>query len=146
MTDLFSPLTLRGVTFSSRIGVAPMCQYSAQHGLANDWHLVHLGRFALGGFSLVIAEAAGVTPEGRISYGCLGLWDDAQIEPLKRIVDFLHKNGAKAGIQLAHAGRKASSQRPWEGGAPIPAQGETAHVHYDPAMSVVLPEGKMARE
>jgi 2,4-dienoyl-CoA reductase-like NADH-dependent reductase (Old Yellow Enzyme family) len=112
---LFEPFTLRGLTLKNRVIVAPMCQYSAQHGVANDWHLVHLGRFALGGFGLVIVEATGVTPEGRISYGDLGLWDDAQIAPLKRIVDFLHANGAAAGIQLAHAGRKASSAIPWRG-------------------------------
>lgn len=116
MSKLFSPVTYRSMTLKNRVIVAPMCQYSAQHGMANDWHLVHLGRFALGGFSLVIAEATGVTPEGRISYGCLGLWDDAQIAPLKRIVDFLHHNGAKAGIQLAHAGRKANAPIPWRGG------------------------------
>ena len=116
MSKLFSPVTYRGMTLKNRVIVAPMCQYSAKHGLANDWHLVHLGRFALGGFSLVIVEATGVTPEGRISYSCLGLWDDAQIAPLKRIVDFLHQNGAKAGIQLAHAGRKANSPIPWRGG------------------------------
>lgn len=115
MTTLFSPVTFRGLTLKNRVIVAPMCQYSARHGFANDWHLVHLGRFALGGFSLVIVEATGVTPEGRISYGCLGLWDDAQIAPLKRITAFLHENGAAAGIQLAHAGRKASSPVPWRG-------------------------------
>jgi len=116
MSKLFSPVTYRSMTLKNRVIVAPMCQYSARHGLANDWHLVHLGRFALGGFSLVIVEATGVTPEGRISYGCLGLWEDAQIAPLKRIADFLHQNGAKAGIQLAHAGRKANSPIPWRGG------------------------------
>jgi 2,4-dienoyl-CoA reductase-like NADH-dependent reductase (Old Yellow Enzyme family) len=115
MTRLFSTATFRSLTLKNRVIVAPMCQYSARHGYANDWHLVHLGRFALGGFSLVIVEATGVSPEGRISYGCLGLWDDAQIAPLKRITDFLHDNGAAAGIQLAHAGRKASSPLPWRG-------------------------------
>lgn len=115
MTTLFSPAAFRDLTLKNRVIVAPMCQYSARLGFANDWHLVHLGRFALGGFSLVIVEATGVTPEGRISYGCLGLWDDAQIAPLKRITEFLHQNGAAAGIQLAHAGRKASSPLPWRG-------------------------------
>lgn len=115
MSTLFSPVTYRGLTLKNRVIVAPMCQYSARHGLANDWHLVHLGRFALGGFSLVIAEATAVTPEGRISYGCLGLWDDAQIAPLKRMADFLHENGAAAGIQLAHAGRKGSAPIAWRG-------------------------------
>ena len=116
MTKLLSPIAFRGLTLKNRAIVAPMCQYSAKAGLANDWHLVHLGRFALGGFSLVIAEATAVSPEGRISYADLGLWDDAQIAPLKGIVDFLHTNGAAAGIQLAHAGRKASSPLPWRGG------------------------------
>lgn len=116
MSQLFSPYTLRGLTLRNRTVVAPMCQYSAQHGVANDWHLVHLGRFALGGFGLVIFEATGVTPEGRISYGDLGLWDDEQIRPLSRIVDFLHREGAAAGIQLAHAGRKASTPIPWRNG------------------------------
>lgn len=116
MTTLFSPIAFRGLTLKNRVIVAPMCQYSARHGFANDWHLVHLGRFALGGFGLVIVEATGVSAEGRISYGCLGLWDDAQIAPLKRITDFLRANGAASGIQLAHAGRKASSPVPWRGG------------------------------
>lgn len=115
VTPLFSPITFRDMTLKNRAIVAPMCQYSARHGMANDWHLVHLGRFALGGFSLVIVEATAVTPEGRISYADLGLWDDAQIAPLKRIADFLRANGAAAGIQLAHAGRKAASPVPWRG-------------------------------
>ncbi|MFN4141528.1 NADH:flavin oxidoreductase/NADH oxidase [Aestuariivirga sp.] len=115
MSKLFSPVTFRGMTLKNRVVVAPMCQYSARHGFADDWHLVHLGRFALGGFSLVIAEATAVTPEGRITYADLGLWDDAQIEPLRRIVRFLHRHGAAAGIQLAHAGRKASAPVPWRG-------------------------------
>ncbi len=116
MSLLFSPLTLRDLTLRNRTVVAPMCQYSAQHGLANDWHFVHLGRFALGGFGLVILEATGVTPEGRISYGDLGLWNDEQVAPLTHIVDFLHAEGAAAGIQLAHAGRKASTPIAWRNG------------------------------
>ena len=116
MSKLFSPTTLRGLTLRNRTVVAPMCQYSAQDGFANDWHFVHLGRFALGGFGLVILEATGVVPEGRISYGDLGLWKDEQIAPLKRVVDFLHGQGAAAGIQLAHAGRKASTPVPWRNG------------------------------
>lgn len=115
MTRLFSPFTIRNLTLKNRVIVAPMCQYSARHGHANDWHLVHLGRFALGGFSLVIVEATAISAEGRITYGDLGLWDDDQIPPLRRIVEFLHSNGAAAGIQLAHAGRKASSPIPWRG-------------------------------
>src|SRR3569832_300210 len=93
-----------------------MCQYSAQHGFANDWHFVHLGRFALGGFGLVILEATGVVPEGRISYADLGLWSDEHIGPLEHIVDFLHREGSAAGIQLAHAGRKASTPIAWRHG------------------------------
>ena len=116
MSQLFSPLDLRELTLRNRTVVAPMCQYSARHGVANDWHFVHLGRFALGGFGLVIVEATGVVPEGRISYGDLGLWNDEQIAPLARIVDFLHAEGAAAGIQLGHAGRKASTPVWWRGG------------------------------
>jgi len=116
MSQLFSPFTLRGLTLRNRTVVAPMCQYSARHGYANDWHLVHLGRFAIGGFGLIILEATGVNPEGRISYGDLGLWEDGQIAPLARIVDFLHQEGAAAGIQLAHAGRKASTPIAWRHG------------------------------
>lgn len=116
MSLLFSPLTLRGLTLRNRTVVAPMCQYSARHGLANEWHFVHLGRFAIGGFGLVILEATGVVPEGRISYGDLGLWNDEQTAALKPIVDFLHAEGAAAGIQLAHAGRKASTPIAWRHG------------------------------
>jgi 2,4-dienoyl-CoA reductase-like NADH-dependent reductase (Old Yellow Enzyme family) len=112
MSHLFSPLTLRGLTLKNRTVVSPMCQYSSVDGFANDWHLVHLGRFALGGFGLVIVEATSVVPEGRISYADMGLWDDGQIPNLGRITDFLHGQGAAAGIQLAHAGRKASVQPP----------------------------------
>ena len=115
MSQLFSPLTLRGLTLRNRTVVAPMCQYSAKGGMPNDWHFVHLGRFALGGFGLVILEATGVTPEGRISYGDLGLWKDEQIAPLAHIVDFLHSQGTAAGIQLGHAGRKAATPIWWRG-------------------------------
>lgn len=116
MSKLFSPATLRGLTLRNRTVVAPMCQYSAQDGFANDWHLVHLGRFAIGGFGLVILEATAIAPEGRISYADLGLWQDEHVAPLSRIVDFLHSQGAAAGIQLAHAGRKASTPVPWRNG------------------------------
>lgn len=120
MTDLFSPLVLRTVTLRNRIAVSPMCMYSAVEGRANDWHLVHLGGRAAGGAGLVIAEATGVEARGRISASDLGLWEDAQIEPLARIVRFVQGQGAAAGIQLAHAGRKASTSAPWEGGGPVP--------------------------
>jgi len=115
MTSLFTPLQLRGLTLKNRTMVSPMCQYSARHGLANDWHLVHLGRFAQGGFGLVMVEATAVTSEGRISYGDLGLWQDAQTAPLRRIAAFLKDNGAAAAIQLAHAGRKGASPIAWRG-------------------------------
>ena len=109
MSKLFSPVTLRTVTLRNRTIVSPMCQYSAQDGFANDWHFVHLGRFGLGGFGLVLVEATGILPEGRISYADLGLWKDEHVAPLARIVKFLHGQGAAVGIQLAHAGRKAST-------------------------------------
>src|SRR5690348_13180980 len=99
--------------------VAPMCQYSVTDGLIGDYHLVHLGRFALGGFGLVVVEATGVTPQGRISHGDVGLWSDGHVPGLARVVDFLHAEGAAAGIQLSHAGAKASSRRPWDGGGPV---------------------------
>ncbi|WP_108396517.1 NADH:flavin oxidoreductase/NADH oxidase [Devosia submarina] len=115
MSHLFSPASLRSLDLRNRTVVAPMCQYSAIDGFANDWHLVHLGRFAMGGFGLVILEATGVTAEGRITYGDLGIWKDEHIAPLKRIVDFIHSQKAAAGIQLAHAGRKASTPVSWNG-------------------------------
>ncbi|MHA3774021.1 NADH:flavin oxidoreductase/NADH oxidase [Verrucomicrobiota bacterium sgz303538] len=114
--DLLSPLTIRGVTFRNRIVMAPMCQYCAQNGFADDWHLVHLGSRAAGGVGLVIVEATAVTSEGRISPGDLGIWSDEHIEPLARIAKFVHSQGAVAGIQLAHAGRKGSSDLAWKGG------------------------------
>lgn len=114
---LFQPLTVRSVTLRNRIGVSPMCQYSATDGVANDWHYVHLGSRAVGGAGLVIVEATAVAPEGRITPGCLGLWNEAQLEPLARIAKFLKEHGAVAGIQIAHAGRKASAALPWHGGA-----------------------------
>ncbi len=119
MAHLFDPLTLRGITLRNRIGVSPMCQYSATNGLANDWHLVHLGARASGGAGLVIAEATAVEARGRISPQDLGIWSDAHIEPLARVSRFITSQGAVAAIQLAHAGRKASTARPWEGGKPV---------------------------
>jgi 2,4-dienoyl-CoA reductase-like NADH-dependent reductase (Old Yellow Enzyme family) len=116
---LFQPLSLRGVTFRNRVGVSPMCQYSCTDGLADDWHLVHLGSRAVGGAGLVMAEATAVEARGRISAQDLGLWNDHQIEPLARVTRFLRAHGAVAGLQLAHAGRKASTARPWEGDGPV---------------------------
>ena len=117
---LFSEFRLKDVTLRNRIGVSPMCMYSSEDGTATDWHLVHLGARAVGGAALVICEATAVTPGGRISPGDAGLWNDAQIEPLARINRFLEAHGAVPGIQIAHAGRKASTQRPWEGHAQVP--------------------------
>jgi 2,4-dienoyl-CoA reductase-like NADH-dependent reductase (Old Yellow Enzyme family) len=118
---LFAPLTLRGVTFRNRIVVSPMCQYSSRDGFADDWHLVHLGSRAVGGAAAVIAEATAVVPEGRISPDDLGIWKDEHVEMLARIFRFIEQHGAVAGIQLAHAGRKASASAPWKGGQPLPA-------------------------
>ena len=118
---LLSPLTVRGLTLKNRIVVSPMCQYSAIDGVVTDWHLVHLGRFALGGAGLVFVEATGVEARGRISPGDVGIWNDEQARALARIAGFLKANGAAAGIQLAHAGRKASTRRPWDGGAELNA-------------------------
>ncbi|QDU89044.1 NADPH dehydrogenase [Pirellulimonas nuda] len=119
--DLLTPLSIRGVTFRNRIVVSPMCQYVAEDGLASDWHLVHLGSRASGGAALVIAEATAITPQGRISPGDLGIWGDQHIAPLARIAEFIHSQGSVAGIQLAHAGRKASCDVPWRGGAVLNA-------------------------
>ncbi|MBP0938895.1 NADH:flavin oxidoreductase/NADH oxidase [Pseudomonas alliivorans] len=115
MSLLLEPYTLRQLTLRNRIAVSPMCQYSSVDGLANDWHLVHLGSRAVGGAGLVITEAMAVTPDGRITPEDLGLWNDEQIEPLQRITRFITAQGAVAGVQLAHAGRKASTWRPWLG-------------------------------
>lgn len=120
--NLLAPLRLRSVTLRNRIAMSPMCQYVAKDGFANDWHLVHLGARATGGVGLVIVEATGVVPEGRITPGCLGLWSDAQIAPLARIVDFVHSQGSHIGIQLGHAGRKASVNLPFQGGNPLAPQ------------------------
>ena len=119
MASLFDPFALKSVTLRNRIGVSPMCMYSAQDGVVNDWHLVHLGTRAAGGAGLVIAEATAVLPEGRITPGCTGLWNDTQIEPMARITRFVKAQGAVAGIQLGHAGRKAGAARPWDGGAQL---------------------------
>ena len=121
MSHLFSPLTLRGLTLRNRAVVSPMCQYSAIDGLAQEWHFVHLGQFAMGGFGLVFTEATAVLAEGRITHGDLGLWSDAHIAPVQRAVAYAQSMGAAVGMQLAHAGRKASMQRPWFGNAAVGA-------------------------
>ncbi|MDO9396884.1 MAG: hypothetical protein Q7T71_10095, partial [Herbiconiux sp.] len=151
---LFTPLTLRSVTTRNRVWVAPMCQYSvdARDGVATDWHLVHLGAFATGGAGLVITEATAVLPEGRISPQDLGLWNDEQRDALARITAFIRAQGAVAGIQLAHAGRKASTFRPWdprrgtvpeaEGG--WPTVGPSAVAFGDYAVPRALDRGEIA--
>lgn len=120
MPHLFEPLPLRSLTLSNRIIVSPMCQYSSLDGFSTDWHFVHLASRAVGGAALVLTEASAVTPDGRISPQDLGIYDDGHVEGLARIVHFIHGQGAPAGIQLAHAGRKGSTARPWEGGGEVP--------------------------
>ena len=122
--DLLTALTIRGIVFRNRIAMSPMCMYSAQDGFANDFHLVHLGSRAMGGAGLIIVEATAITAEGRISPGDMGIWKDEHIEPLARIVRFLESQGAVPGIQLAHAGRKASCDSPWAGGRSLKTDAE----------------------
>jgi 2,4-dienoyl-CoA reductase-like NADH-dependent reductase (Old Yellow Enzyme family) len=121
LSHLFSPLTLRGLTFPNRVFVSPMCQYSCEGGLATHWHLVHLGARAVGGAALVMTEATAVSAEGRISPADLGIWSEAHVGPLRDVAAFIRAQGAVAGIQLAHAGRKGSTQVPWLGRGAIPA-------------------------
>jgi len=119
MSSLFSPLTLRSVTFPHRIFVSPMCQYSSDNGMPNEWHFVHLGSRAVGGASLVFVEASGVTPVGRITPWDAGIWSNEHAEAWKRVASFIRAQGAVPGIQIAHAGRKASCNKPWKGGKPL---------------------------
>jgi 2,4-dienoyl-CoA reductase-like NADH-dependent reductase (Old Yellow Enzyme family) len=121
-SSLFTPIKIRHVNFRNRIAVSPMCEYSSHDGFARDWHLVHLGSRAVGGAALVMTEAAAVEPQGRISPADLGIWKDEHIDKLAQIAAFIKEQGAVPGIQIAHAGRKASCRVPWEGGAPIPAE------------------------
>src|SRR5688572_25150334 len=124
MPHLFDPLALRKLRLANRVLVSPMCQYSSVDGFANDWHLVHVGTRAVGGAGLVFTEAAAVTAEGRISADDLGIWEDAHVEALRRIARFVRAQGAASGMQLAHAGRKGSTKRPWAGvGAVGPDEG-----------------------
>lgn len=122
MVHLFQPITIRSITFKNRLVVSPMCQYSSIDGFANDWHFVHLGSRAVGGSALVFTEATAVSPEGRISPHDLGIWKDEQLPMLQKIVGFIHDNGAIAGIQLAHAGRKASKTEPWNHDKLVPVE------------------------
>lgn len=142
MSALFEPLTLRGATARNRLWVSPMCQYSATAGLPDDWHLVHLGSRAVGGAGVVLTEATAVSPEGRISPQDTGIWTDEQAAAWTPIVAFLRQQGALAGIQLAHAGRKASARRPWEGrGVVTPAEGgwEPVGPTTEPFPSLAVP-------
>jgi 2,4-dienoyl-CoA reductase-like NADH-dependent reductase (Old Yellow Enzyme family) len=135
MSHLFSDVRLRGIRLPNRIGMSPMCQYSAEDGLANDWHFAHLAARAIGGAGLVFTEAAAVTAEGRISPEDLGVWSEAHFSPLQRIVHFIDQQGAVAGIQLAHAGRKGSTFRPWSGQGKV----ETAMGGWEPVAPSALP-------
>lgn len=134
---LFEPFKIGSLTLKNRVMIAPMGTYSAVDGFSNDFHLVHLGRFALGGAGLVMTEATAVAPEGRISAGCCGLWLDEHVAPLRRLVDFLHRYDSAAAIQLAHSGRKGSSQRPWHDGGPLGE--EDARLRGEPGWGVVGP-------
>jgi NADPH2 dehydrogenase len=147
-SQLFSPITLRGLTMENRVVVSPMCQYSAEEGSATDWHLMHLGNLALSGPGLVIIEATGVEARGRITHGCLGLYSDANEEALARVLAFCREHGeAKIGIQLAHAGRKASAQRPWEGRGPLlPEEGAWEAVAPSPISGSSAGSGATTRQ
>ena len=124
MAQLFTPFKLRDIEFKNRIAVSPMSQYRAVDGFTNDWHLVHLGRFALGGAALVYAEATAVERDGRRTHGDLGIWDDAHVQGLARLAEFISAEGAVPGLQITHAGRKASERRPWHGETPVDSEDE----------------------
>ena len=132
---LTTPLTLRNITLPNRVMISPMCQYASRGGTANAYHVVHYGRFALGGAGLVMLEATTVALEGRISYGDLGIWSDEHIAPLRQVSQFIRDSGAVPAIQLAHAGRKAATQRPWHGGGPL--QDEDIKVREEAAWPVI---------
>lgn len=140
---LLQPFDLRGVPLRNRIVISPMCQYSAVDGVAGDWHTVQYGRFAVGGAGLVFLEATAVLPEGRITHGDLGLWSEEQVAPLARIAAFLKAQGAAAGIQIGHAGRKASMQRPWHGNGPLnAADAARGDLPWEIVSSAALPIGE----
>jgi 2,4-dienoyl-CoA reductase-like NADH-dependent reductase (Old Yellow Enzyme family) len=131
---LFSPIELKSLRLENRIVLSPMCQYMAIDGLVQDWHLAHHSRFALSGLGLAIVEATAVQRNGRITHGCTGIWDDSQIAGMKRIVDLYHAHGVAVGIQIGHAGRRASAQRPWEGAQPL-----ADNAKHEPAWPTVGP-------
>ncbi len=139
MSALFSPLTIKSVTFKNRITVSPMCQYSSNDGFATDWHLVHLGSRAVGGAALIMQEATAVSPEGRISPGDMGIYKDEHIAKLQTITAFIHAQGAVAGVQLAHAGRKASHNIPWKGDRQIPSDAEEGWQTVAPSATPFAP-------
>ncbi len=139
MANLFSPLKIKNIELKNRIIVSPMCQYSSEDGFANDWHLVHLGSRAVGGAALIIAEATAISPEGRITQGDLGIWKDEHIPFLKRITEFIEKQNSIPGIQLAHAGRKSSQLRPWDGNRALTKE-DGAWQTYAPS-SIAFKEG-----
>lgn len=141
--SLFTPLVLREVVLPNRIAISPMCQYCATDGLADDWHLVHLGRFAIGGAGLVMVEATAVEARGRISHGDLGLYNDDQIAPLARVAAFVRRCGAVPGIQIGHAGRKASMQRAWLGNGPLGAED---HARGEDPWPMIAPSSQAAAE
>ena len=144
MVNLFSELKIKDITLRNRIGVSPMCQYSSQDGMANDWHMVHLGSRAVGGAGLIICEATAVSPEGRITPHDAGIWNDTQVEPLKRITAFQKEHGAVPAIQLAHAGRKASAARPWQGGKHL-SNDEGGYDIIAPTSKAFDPEGRLPK-
>jgi len=141
MAHLFSPIKIKNIEFKNRVVVSPMCEYSSEDGFANNWHLVHLGSRAVGGAALIITEATAISPEGRISYADLGIYKDEHITKLKEITDFIHQHGSVAGIQLAHAGRKASHEVPWKGNAQIPAEEPNGWQTYG-ASAIPFSEGQ----
>lgn len=140
---LFQPLTLRGITLPNRIVISPMCQYTAEDGFPTDWHLAHLAKFALGGAGCVFFEASAVVPEGRITHGDLGIWSDTHAERLQPIVEFLKVHGSVPATQIAHAGRKAATQRPWHGSGPLD---ETDHARGEDPWGIVAPSPEPAGE
>lgn len=146
MSALFSPLTIKNIVFRNRIAVSPMCQYSSEDGFTNDWHLVHLGSRAVGGAALVMVEATAVSPEGRISPDDVGIWKQEHIAGLKRITSFLKSQGAVAGVQLAHAGRKASHASPWKGGAAIDPTEENGWQNVAPSAIPFSPNQPLPTE
>jgi len=140
---LFSPLIIRGTTFKNRVVISPMCTYSAEDGIASDWHLAHLGQFAMGGAGAVFTEAAAVEPRGRITHGDIGIWSADHATALKPVTSFIKQQGSLPAIQIAHAGRKASMQRPWHGNGPMDnADAERGEMPWD----IVAPSAEPVRE